>query len=80
MQNETKYVCPNHFSCSSKKNHALLAWDYALKDLHNDLTYKWNLSHIHKPIESEFHEIFELIHKLTHLKKLQETYMCINFK
>jgi hypothetical protein len=52
-----------------KTNYALLAWDHALKDLHNDLTCKWNLSHRHKPIESEVHEIFELIHKLTHNKK-----------
>jgi hypothetical protein len=43
-----------------KKNHALLASDHALKGLHNDLSHK------HKPIESEIHEIFELIHKLTH--------------
>ncbi len=52
-----------------KTNHALLAWDHALKGLHNDLTCKWNLSHIHKPIESEVYEIFEPIHKLTHNKK-----------
>ncbi len=24
------------------------------------------MGHIHKPIESEIHDIFELIHKLTH--------------
>lgn len=40
MQNEPNIYALFTLATTPKKNHALLAWDHALKDLHNDLMYK----------------------------------------